>query len=251
MLHGFNQSCHSWDEFCPRACEEHNIIALDQRGHGQSYIPEDGNYSTEAMVEDVHQIVTKLELPTFILVGMSMGARNSSLFSVKYPHLVKLLVLIDWAPEVQEDGIAKIVSTLNIEWPSFDAAVDSISKFNPTRTRQNIEERLKHTIHQLPSGKWSWKIDRKAWSKHYQKRETEKDIQGRWDTLKKITQPTLLLKGQISDVLSHENAQKMVGIMKNCQLVVVEKAGHSVAGDNPDMFYQSVVNFIKSFKSKL
>ena len=36
LLHGFNQTAHTWDEFCPRVCQDYHVRAVDQRGHGDT-----------------------------------------------------------------------------------------------------------------------------------------------------------------------------------------------------------------------
>jgi len=245
MVHGFNQSCHSWDEFCPRVSHKYRVIAIDQRGHGESYHPQDGDYSTEVMVNDIYHITNKLGIAPFVLIGMSMGARNSALFAKTYPNLVKSLVLVDWSPQPDSVGLSKIEGMLKLEWNTFSEAVDTVLAFNLTRTRETIEQRLKYTLGQLPSGKWTWRVDRPVWLNHFQKRDDVTDFtQKQWDTLQSIKPPTLLIRGKNSDILSDETALRMSKMIPNCQFEVVDKAGHSVAGDNPEGFYQAVMKFL-------
>jgi len=252
MIHGFNQSCHSWDEFCPRVCDQFRVIAIDQRGHGLSFHPKDGNYSSKAMTEDIYHIATKLGIAPFDLVGMSLGARNSVSFVTKYPNMVKSLILVDWSPQPNSEGLTKLSVMLQTEWPSFEEAVTTMLKFNPTRTRKTIEERLRHTLRQLPSGQWTWKVDSEAWVKHFNNKEFDSaNVETEWELVKSIKTPTLLVQGKQSDILSNENAQKMISTAKNCRLAVVDKAGHSVAGDNPDGFHEVVMEFLGAQKHKL
>ena len=48
LLHGFAQTCHTWDFSALWLSEQHRVIALDQRGHGDSEWAPDGDYSPEA-----------------------------------------------------------------------------------------------------------------------------------------------------------------------------------------------------------
>eukprot|EP01130_Rhizamoeba_saxonica_P006743 TRINITY_DN2692_c0_g1_i3.p1 TRINITY_DN2692_c0_g1~~TRINITY_DN2692_c0_g1_i3.p1 ORF type:complete len:101 (+),score=9.01 TRINITY_DN2692_c0_g1_i3:16-318(+) len=57
LLHGFSQTCHSWDEFSQRISSEYRVIALDQRGHGNSFHDPDCDYSRDKMVQDFAQFV--------------------------------------------------------------------------------------------------------------------------------------------------------------------------------------------------
>jgi len=199
MIHGFNQSSHSWDEFCPRVSNQYRVIAMDQRGHGLSYQPEDGNYSSEAMAEDIYHIVTKLGIAPIILVGMSLGARNSVIFTTNYPNMVKSLVLVDWSPQPSREGLVKLSVMLQMEWSTFEEAVNTMLQTNPTRTKETIEDRLRHTLRQLPSGKWTWKVDREAWMNRFLNREFD-NVEAEWELMKSIKIPTLLVRGEQSDI---------------------------------------------------
>ena len=54
--------------------------------------------------------------------------------------------------------------------------------------------------------------------------------------MKAINTPTLLLRGSISKILSEEAANSMTEAMTDCELTVIEGAGHSVQGDQPAAF---------------
>ena len=49
LLHGGNQSAHSWDLVSLHLADRFHIIALDQRGHGDSEWARDADYSSHAM----------------------------------------------------------------------------------------------------------------------------------------------------------------------------------------------------------
>ena len=42
LLHGLASTCHIWDMVAPILAENHAVIALDQRGHGESAKPHHG-----------------------------------------------------------------------------------------------------------------------------------------------------------------------------------------------------------------
>src|SRR5580700_6414376 len=109
LLHGFNQTCHSWDELAGRLqAEGFRVIALDQRGHGDSDRAVGGDYSREVMADDPVRLAESLGIARFVVVGMSMGAVHAVLTAVRHPRLVDALVLVDWAPEVESRGTGLI-----------------------------------------------------------------------------------------------------------------------------------------------
>ncbi len=89
MLHGFGVSGHMFDEFAARASDSYHLIALDQRGHGDSDWSELGDYSRAAFISDVEGFVKELGLERFVLMGHSMGGLNSAAYTAEYAHRVR------------------------------------------------------------------------------------------------------------------------------------------------------------------
>ena len=52
LLHGGNQSAHSWDLVSLALADRYHVLALDQRGHGDSEWARDADYSSGAMAAD-------------------------------------------------------------------------------------------------------------------------------------------------------------------------------------------------------
>ena len=77
MLHGISQQAHSWDFISLPLSVDYRVIALDQRGHGDSDWSPNGNYSTDIYVGDIEGFVGAMGLENFHLMGHSMGGRNS------------------------------------------------------------------------------------------------------------------------------------------------------------------------------
>ncbi|MEA2992550.1 MAG: hypothetical protein QOD40_1470 [Alphaproteobacteria bacterium] len=70
------------------------VIALDNRGHGQStklYDPAD--YRVAIMAEDVRALLDHLDLSRADVMGYSMGARITAFLGLQYPHRVRSAIL--------------------------------------------------------------------------------------------------------------------------------------------------------------
>ena len=61
---------------------------------------------------------------------------------------------------------------------------------------------------------------------------------------RRITCPTLLVRGETSDILSREGAEETAPLILNCTLVEVPGAGHNVPTDNPPGFLAAVRPFL-------
>lgn len=244
-FHGITQTAHSWDEVADALSERYRVLCFDQRGHGDSAWSPDGVYTREEMAADMAAICETLGLQRFFLAGMSMGGINSITYTAGSGDRVAALVIVDVSPEVKKEGvenIRKFVQASDI-LDSFEAFVERAHAFNPRRSRENIESRLRHNLKQLPDGTWTWKYDP-------QLRSPQRPIgsgltTNLWDDVAKIRCPTLILKGGESDILSAESATKLQGAIPGSELVVIPGAGHSVMGDNPEAFTAAVAEFLE------
>lgn len=246
MLHGFGVSGHMFDEFASRLATRYRLIALDQRGHGDSAWSQEGDYSREAFVADLEGFRNALGIDQFILIGHSMGGLNSVSYSARYPSRVSALVLVDVGPEAAREGVDNIIRfTRGPDELEFEEFVQMAHQFNQRRTIENIRERMRHRLRQLESGKWTWKFDSRF-------RQPESGLRigndlsndDTWRLFRDLRPPVLLVRGAESDVLKPDVAERCVREMQRARLVTVQGAGHSVPGDNPDDFTEAVSLFL-------
>lgn len=246
MVHGFGVSGHMFDEFAERMQDRYRLIALDQRGHGDSDWSPEGDYSREAFVADLEGFCDVLGLHQFVLVGHSMGGLNAVSFTVKHPERVRALVLVDVGPEAAKEGVDNIVRfTRGPDELEFEEFVEMAHRFNQRRTIENIRERMRHRLRPTESGKWTWKFDKRfREGKEELKVGSSLSNDEMWRLYRSITVPTLLVRGGESDVLTQDIAERAAREMQRARLVVVPGAGHSVPGDNPDDFTAAVTEFL-------
>src|SRR5262245_63908555 len=91
LLHGFTGHAHAWDTLSIALQPHFHVLALDQRGHGDSD-PADV-YHAVAELDDLSGVIEQLGLASLVLVGLSMGGRNAMYFASKRPELVQRLVI--------------------------------------------------------------------------------------------------------------------------------------------------------------
>ena len=247
LLHGGAQDGHSWDEFSERMQDKYHVIAFEQRGHGDSDWADDPmtGYTREAHFGDISGFVDALDLPPLILLGLSMGGQNAAYFTARRREKVRALVIVDSGPEFSEEGAKELQRFAGIEeFDSFEDAVEKAHNFNPHRPIEQLRERLGYRLRQGEDGKWRPKHDMRHRTEAIQKEMERRSPEEAWEDLKKITCPTLVIRGAESKVLMAETAQKMSEVMSNCKTVDVEKAGHTVPGDNPEGFFKAVSEWL-------
>ncbi len=119
--------------------------------------------------------------------------------------------------------------------------VNRVLKFNPRRAAEQVRVSLMHNLKQLPSGTWTWKYDKILRSPDRRMGGDPEMTKRLWGYIEGLQCPTMVVRGENSDVIALETANEMHERIPNGRLVTVEKAGHLVMGDNPSGFL-SVVN---------
>ena len=85
LLHGITGHARTWDTLALALADRWRVLALDQRGHGDSEAAPDGDYTVGAMADDLGAFADALGLPTFSLLGLSMGGRVAMGFAGAHP----------------------------------------------------------------------------------------------------------------------------------------------------------------------
>jgi len=84
LIHGYPLSGASWEKQVPVLLDAgHRVITYDRRGFGKSSQPTSG-YNYDTFAADLHQLITKLGLKDFALVGFSMGGGEVARYLGKY-----------------------------------------------------------------------------------------------------------------------------------------------------------------------
>jgi pimeloyl-ACP methyl ester carboxylesterase len=125
LLHGLCKNAHYWDFFAYSMKDRYHILAIDQRGHGDSDWAD--SYSPRSYVLDLEIFADRLKLSEFILIGHSMGGINAILYAARHPDQVKTLVIVDIGPEIAAAGIARMEKDRSFEPEAFDLEEEAIS----------------------------------------------------------------------------------------------------------------------------
>ncbi len=253
LLHGGALTAHTWDMAALLLRDNYHLVALDQRGHGDTeWTPEDqlDEENADLMLEDTRQFIEHLGYERLSLVGMSMGGMNTIRYAARYPGRLDAVGIVDVAPETMREGqiemeqFREATETLN----SFDDFLNRAMKFMPHRPPAHLRYSLTHSLKPTDAG-WTWKQD------HRRRAQMEMDKEGlerfrgiraeaMWADVKAIQAPTLLFRGENSKILSPEVAEQTVAAMQNARLVVIPRATHNVHSDNPGDFAEALHGFL-------
>lgn len=248
LLHGGGQRRFSWHrtgEWLAR--EGWTTYAFDARGHGDSGWAADGDYTASALVRDLVAIIDVVgERP--ILVGASVGGMASLIAVGERGPIARGLVLVDIAARIEPGGASRIQQFMQGAPDGFatlEEASDAIAAYNPHRPRPESLDGLRKNLIQGDDGRWRWHWD-PAFLDEGSEPEREVRYRRAAEAARKVSVPTLLVRGAHSDLLSEEGVREMQELIPQARSVEVGAAGHMIAGDDNDVFTTELLGFIKT-----
>ncbi len=250
LLHGGGQTRHSWGLAADRiAAQGRRAVTVDLRGHGDSEHAPDGDYSTEAYVGDLLALVDVLKAPA-ALVGASLGGLTALTAVGESPgggvELASALVLVDVAPRIEEGGAGRIRDFMTAYPEGFadlEEVADAVERYLPGRSRPKDVSGLSRNLRRRADGRYRW-----HWDPQIMSSDPSSGRAARQERMvraaRRVRVPTLLVRGEHSDVLSPQGAAEFLELTPHAEYVEVPGAGHMVAGDANDPFTAAIVGFL-------
>ena len=244
LLHGFTGHARSWDAFAEAMTDRYRVVALDQRGHGESGWAAADAYGNPEMVEDVAAFIGAMGLTRFSLLGLSMGGMVAINFAGRQPKGLAELVIVDIGPEIVAAGSARIQAGVRAAdvFASKDEAFVAARAANSRPPEAHHRQRVEQNLMRTEDGRWTWRYDRALRSPTTVR---PRDPEAAWRACANISAPTLIIRGALSDVLSPEVAARMLEVIPGARLTQVDNSGHSVPLDAPEGFETAARAFLK------
>jgi pimeloyl-ACP methyl ester carboxylesterase len=252
FLHGGGQTRRSWGRAADAvAGRGWQAVTVDLRGHGESDWSPAGDYRVTRFAGDVLRVLERLP-PNPVIVGASLGGFTAMLLAGELaPRVVRAVVLVDIVPDMNPAGAERIhdfmADRMQSGFASLDEVADAIARYNPHRRRPADLAGLRANLRQR-DGRWYWHwdpkfIDGTAASPPIEVTETDRMHRAVAAILRDGV-PMLLVRGQMSDLVTEDRAQAFLQRFPGVDFVDVGGAGHMVAGDRNDVFADAVVAFL-------
>jgi pimeloyl-ACP methyl ester carboxylesterase len=252
FLHGGGQTRRSWGKAAAAVAERGwQAVTVDLRGHGESDWSEGGDYRLTSFALDVQEVLHHVP-PQPVLVGASLGGFTTMLLAGELsPGIARAAVLVDIVPNMDESGANRVhnfmADRVKSGFESLDEVADMIAEYNPHRPRPTDLEGLRTNLRRK-GDRWYWHWDPKFISNTASLPPTEvadvDRLNAAVETILAGGVPMLLVRGQMSDLVSQERADEFLVRFPQVEFVDVRGAGHMVAGDRNDVFAAAVLDFL-------
>jgi len=233
-IHGITANSRFWDCLASALAPHHRVIAMDLRGRGLSDKPPTG-YSIEYHCKDILALMNDRGLERPVLMGHSLGAFISLVFSAKYPQRVDRLILVDGGGKLTKTqmnkvftGIKPSLDRLGKTFPSFEDYISQMKQAPYLQPWNSYMETYFHYEVEKVKGGLRSRV-------HPNHIEEEAKNLGKVDSrqfYKKVTSPTLILratKGLLAKddlVLPKDVAEHMVREIQNATKVDLKGTNH-------------------------
>jgi pimeloyl-ACP methyl ester carboxylesterase len=252
FLHGGGQTRRSWGKAAAAVAERGwQAVTVDLRGHGESDWSEGGDYRLTSFALDIQEVLRHVP-PQPVLVGASLGGFTTMLLAGEVsPGIARAVVLVDIVPNMDESGANRIhnfmADRMKSGFESLDEVADAIAEYNPHRPRPTDLDGLRTNLRRR-GDRWYWHWDPKFISNIASLPPTEvadvDRLNAAVETILAGGVPMLLVRGQVSDLVSQERADEFLARFSQVEFVDVRGAGHMVAGDRNDVFADAVLDFL-------
>ena len=240
-VHGGAAHGHWFDYIAAGFTPDYHVLALDQRGHGDSVWADEPAYTYLDFASDIDKAAAKLDLRDFVLVGHSMGGMVALVYAATYPGRLAKLVIVDTSIQLSEERLATMRDVGNRGGSSYATRDELIARYklrpgNSLAPQEVVRHIAGFSARQFPDGSWRHKFDRRVYG-------TRESLDGLpfWERVKV---PALLVKGGNSARISPEIFAQVKARAPQVQLAEVSGADHHVTLDDPVGFVKAVKPFL-------
>lgn len=236
FVHGHNAHAHWWDFIAPAFKANHQTVALDLSGMGDS--DHRDAYSNDTYVKEIVAVADAANLPQdSILIAHSFGGMQAIRTMAQHPGRFKGLILVDSGvrhpddikerePQLERSSRPKV-------YPERDIAIARF-RLQPPQTCENqyLVDHIARTSVEHDDG-WVWKFDEELGSRMTMNGDLEAD-------LKAIQGKLCLIYGENSESFKPRSAEYMKELMPDMTLIELKDAQHHLFLDQPLAFIEAV-----------
>ena len=246
-VHGIGRNGRDFDVLGEALAPTHRVLAIDMPGRGASeWLRDPMDYVTPVYLGTLTALIAAGGAETVAWVGTSMGALLGIIAAAQPGTPVARLVVNDAGPVIETAALARIAQYFGADpkfatYAELDAYVRAISApFGPLTDAQ-WDHVVRTNARQRPDGTWGVGYD-PAIAVPFRAQPTGANLWPLWDA---IRCPTLVLRGERSDLLSRETAQAMSERGPRPRVAEIAGVGHAptlLPRDQVDI----VVDFLRS-----
>lgn len=239
-LHGLTRNSRDFAPLAETLAGDWRVIVPEMRGRGNSeYAKDTSTYTPPTYIKDVEALLAELGIEKFVAIGTSMGGLMTMLMAAKDASRIVAAVLNDIGPEIDPTGLAHIAGYVG-QGRSFDTWMHAANSLRETHGASfpdySIDtwlEMAKRTMVLGQNGRLVLDYDMGIADPFKSANNApQPDL---WPAFKALSDtPTLLVRGELSNLLTEQTQSRMAREHGNLRTVTVPRVGHAPMLDEPE-----------------
>ena len=231
-VHGLSRNAHDFDALAGAMSNHYRVVCPDMPGRGRSdWLTASADYTFPLYLADCVALIARLDVESVDWLGTSMGALIGMTLASQRGSPIRKLVLNDAGAFVAKEGLNRIGAYLGID-PTFDSldALEAAVRANNAPfgalTDDQWRKMALDSARKKPEGGYGFAYDPRIGDPFKGGPVGDVDLWSVWDA---VQSPTLLLHGEMSDMLQRDVAEAMTKRGPKAKLVEFEGVGHAPA----------------------
>ena len=236
FAHCLTWNHHEFEAQAAALADRYTLIMPDQRGHGNTGFPPQA-YTLDDMVEDLYELVQKLDVGPVHYVGHSMGAMMGPIFALAHPEALRSLALIGGSAAAESgqrlEGYRQLIAAVRAGHHA-PVAEKLVGLFFSKTSREKRKDAISRFLSDF------MKIDGEGLHWTAEAVFVRKNLVPR---LREITLPTLVMTGQEDVVTSPDMAREIAEGIPDARLLLAPRAGHFLPVEAPNTVTGALLDF--------
>jgi 2-hydroxymuconate-semialdehyde hydrolase len=245
LVHGIPDASDSWNSIAAELGRTHPVYAVDLAGYGYSDRPDGYDVSLSAQANYLLELLDKLGVERVVIVGHDIGGGIAQIVAARYPQRIAKLVLVNSVVDdnwpVLELRLLRIpllgYTALTLMEKAMWRHVLRKGFFNEDMLTDETLDRYRHWYHG-PAGRQRLVRNARALN--------NADLTTVTKEIHAVLAPTLILWGREDKYLAPRLAQVLCQHLHCCRFMFVERAGHFVLDEQPQVVANAIQQFVLS-----
>ena len=225
LIHGLFGSFSNLGLLARDLAQDHTVISLDLRNHGQSFHSDTHDY--QLMAQDVANLLSQLNIEPAMIVGHSMGGKVAMKLAEVAPQYVNQLVILDMAPVAYQvhrhkDVFQGLLAVAQQKPVTRQQALDILAQHIEV---DGVRQFLSKSLYKNDDV-FTWRFNVTGLIENYT------NILG-WQEIPPTDIPTLFVKGGDSDYLMPEHQAAVKRQFPRAKAHVLANTGHWLHAERP------------------
>ena len=239
-LPGLTRNARDFEPLAQRIAGEWRVLCPDLRGRGDSaYAKDSASYNPLQYVDDIAVLLEQEGIERVVAFGTSLGGLMTMIMALTAPQRIAAAMLNDVGPEIEPGGLERIRGYVGQgrSFPTWMHAARALeegqSDIFPNWEIADWLAMAKRCMVVGSNGRIHFDYDMRI-AEPFSQPGGEAGVD-MWPGIAGLKdRPVLLLRGELSEILSARTLDKMADMLPDAEAVTVPRVGHAPMLDEPE-----------------